>query len=93
MTKAAPTNKQVYVANRIWTEFCGGGLRLHVAAKPDCLPEGDFIGALSDAPLIQIAFKELGIINQERVFQAIESHGAEKKFPPLSLPSRPLVVR
>lgn len=72
--KQIPNSRQVWVIERIWTEADDGGVSLRIAAKPDHIPAGDFIGTLNERPGIHVPFREMGIINQERVFQANSVH-------------------
>ena len=93
MTDSTPHHEQIFIVDRYWTEFGNRGLTLYVSAKPEFIPSGDFVGILSNSPRIEVTFRELGIINRQRVFQAIGSHVEGQQSPPSSLPLRPLVTR
>lgn len=93
MTDSTPHHEQIFIVDRYWTEFGNRGLTLHMSTKPDFIPSGDFVGVLNDDPRIEVTFRELGIINRQRVFEAIGSHAEGKQSPSSSLPLRPLVTR
>lgn len=93
MTDTSVHHEQIYIVDRYWTEFGNRGLTLYVSAKPNFIPSGDFIGVLSDNPRVEIVFRELGIINRQRIFEAIGSREEGKQSQPSSLPLRPLVTR
>ncbi len=86
-------SRQVWVIERIWTEVNDNGVSLRIAAKPDYIPSGDFIGALNERPGIYVPFREMGIINQERVFQANPVHLECAPDQMSQLPTRLLVTR
>lgn len=93
MTNTYKNSERVYVVDRFWTEFGNNGLTLLMSGRQDCIPPGDFVGLLSQHPRMEITFREIGVIDRGRVFQAIGNHTGGTQAPPLSLPLRPLVTR